>query len=631
MATDFTNPNQAQAFKQRALQQGYPEDTVNAYISSRRNEQYVQSQNSTSPLADKLSQGNILSKILGGVIGGAEKAVRFGTGAIKGAGLISASALGNKEAKQLLDMGIVPGLTKTQVRRLQSTNIKDPLKEGGSIGASVAPYVIPGAKGGQAFLTGALRGASGDIGKQLEGDDPIDAGSVITSASIGSLAEGVLSNILGKRNNAGQSGKISKKMREVVLDPKVKSDPFYTKNIDDLLQAQNKLGLKGSARAQLEQMPEKFAELDGVIKSEISNTPSLNLRTVYDDFSKALDKVDYLGDEATFTKEVTKLNKRISDATQSGNRGIYDLKSELGGEMNLIFNKIAKGNDLTPKQAAKYAAFNSLKQSLDRVSPVIREANNLQKAMYEMAPGLVNSSKKGLSVPVLGKLEGTLKPAQATIDLAGRTLGPTTSSIENTTLKEILSRGAGMTAPQILSGNKNPPENNIVPSTPVNTGMETQGGNRILTNNEIAILSLIDPKNAETYQAIAKMGSSGSSAPNQAISQLKNLYSSVQSQGLTASQPGILGRILGGAKGTYGAVSQRSTEAATYKSIKTAFLSSIARDFGEKGTLTDQDIKRVDNALPSFSDTPEVAQRKFQELESVLSELKGKYPNNPAL
>ena len=101
------------------------------------------------------------------------------------------------------------------------------------------------------------------------------------------------------------------------------------------------------------------------------------------------------------------------------------------------------------------------------------------------------------------------------------------------------------------------------------------------------------------------------------VDQLESLYRQAQSEGLTGSGPN-LGR-LQGIKGKAAAFTQTSSAAATYEASKKAFLSNLARASGERGVLTDEDIKRIKEAIPDFFDSPDVVDQKLETLRGILS------------
>jgi hypothetical protein len=100
------------------------------------------------------------------------------------------------------------------------------------------------------------------------------------------------------------------------------------------------------------------------------------------------------------------------------------------------------------------------------------------------------------------------------------------------------------------------------------------------------------------------------------LGSLKGQYGKVQGANLTASGPG-LGR-LGGVRGTVASATQSSPEAAAYQNTVEAFMSRLSRASGERGVLTDQDIKRIRKAIPGFYDTSETAAQQWALVEDII-------------
>ena len=213
--------------------------------------------------------------------------------------------------------------------------------------------------------------------------------------------------------------KIGTDMRTNVMNPKVKADPYYARTVDELAQVQKELGLQGNASQQLKQLPAKMDDLNTQMTSAIEGK-TVDSQVLTKSVKAQLDKVDYLGDEATFTKEAGKLDARIASAGNNAEK-IYSLKSEIAGEMDSVFKKLNRGEDLTPKQAAKLAYWNALKDGLDSVSTDIRRINSLQHKAFQISPGLVgNQGKGGLYLPFLGESFGNT--VQSGKDVIGRIL-----------------------------------------------------------------------------------------------------------------------------------------------------------------------------------------------------------------
>lgn len=102
----------------------------------------------------------------------------------------------------------------------------------------------------------------------------------------------------------------------------------------------------------------------------------------------------------------------------------------------------------------------------------------------------------------------------------------------------------------------------------------------------------------------------------QLLQALKDKFDEVQTQGLTAQSAGL--GLLGGVKGSLASASQTSPQASAYNNTKEAFLSKLSRAAGEKGVLTDQDIKRIRQAIPSFYTSPKAADEQWRLIATII-------------
>lgn len=424
-----------------AKKAGYTDEQINAYISQNNLEPYMPEQASqptpmTTPQATSAGDkvGGLLIEILKSAaqpavntvnrVGGAGYELgRAGDSAIANLlgklGANDASASFNRSASQTN-----PFLQDARAAQQASSPMQIAKDSAG-----VLAYGVPvGGKtsiAGKELLTSALGGGalSGAMtGFSQSGDS---AQSMIGNTALGGATGGAMGVLMSKLLGAGKSAqKAGAKLQQGVAKTgeSVKADPFYAKNIAELEKVRKGLGLKGNAGQQLEQLPVKFDQLNKQAGKILNELPEVPKAFPLKNFTAELDKVDYLGDEATFIKATNQLTDRISKA--GGNpTALYNLKSELGGEMTPIFKKIQMGNPLMPKEATKYAAYNSLKNTLDELSPAIRQINMVQKQMYDISEGLVKSMEDpgGLSIPVLGKVGG--ESIQSGKDLLGRVLG----------------------------------------------------------------------------------------------------------------------------------------------------------------------------------------------------------------
>jgi hypothetical protein len=96
------------------------------------------------------------------------------------------------------------------------------------------------------------------------------------------------------------------------------------------------------------------------------------------------------------------------------------------------------------------------------------------------------------------------------------------------------------------------------------------------------------------------------------LEQLQGLFSNAGGgQGI----PGFIQKALG--KGRI------NTDVEAYEKLRKTVAVPLARAMGEKGPLSDLDIKTWVNALPDVSDSPEAAQSKIQFLSQQLQAMQG--------
>lgn len=535
-------------------------------------------------------------------------------------------------------------------------------------GLELGSYLIPYGKGAN-FLTKAALPALAQYGaSQISQDKPLSLGG----AGLSVATAGILQKILGL---GGKTQRIGEGATESILNPQAKADPFYSKTITQLSKVAEDVGLKGSASDQLKQLPKIFESIGGKIKGMLGKT-KVNSNEVIDTFTNKLaETTDYVPVDKTwasvrkfFTDKVNKLGTEFSD------EAVYNLKQEVADNMGNVFKKIDKGTPLSPKEQAYKAMFDSLKDVLDTKVPGIRDYNMLQHQLYELAPGLVKKSQEKIIAPIIGQLQGIpglREGLQRLTDRTGRAMQaggglfdtltkPLQTSEGQNILNQTLQKSLGIQAPSVQSvQSTETPQTQEAPTSEEifspqkqwkwdakandwvqNKQTETstqpvsamEGMKKIFPILMMQDLQQTGGKNIPELKTI--MDSLTASEPKlsaaekvplmaakdglKLVDTLYGQYQKVQSKGLTASSPG-LGR-LGGIKGSIATLTQNDADAAAYEATKKAFLSKLSRASGEKGVLTDQDIKRIENALPTFYDTPDTAQTKMDLVRQVMGE-----------
>ena len=123
-------------------------------------------------------------------------------------------------------------------------------------------------------------------------------------------------------------------------------------------------------------------------------------------------------------------------------------------------------------------------------------------------------------------------------------------------------------------------------------------------------------RKAQALPAQVKQKVMEAEAADKLLTTLQGIYENVPAE-LKAAGPDF-GR-LQGIKGDVAAFRQTNTSAANYKKQQKAFLSLLTRAAGEKGVLTNQDVARIKEALPSFYDTPDVAAEAWGTIRTIIT------------
>jgi len=105
----------------------------------------------------------------------------------------------------------------------------------------------------------------------------------------------------------------------------------------------------------------------------------------------------------------------------------------------------------------------------------------------------------------------------------------------------------------------------------------------------------------------------------QSVGLLEKNYREIEA---TGPVKGRATKLLSGLTG--GAV---APEIADYEALRQSMIGPLARAIsGEVGVLTDRDIGRAENLLPKVGDTPKVAEKKLNNLKTIIAEKTGKEP-----
>lgn len=87
----------------------------------------------------------------------------------------------------------------------------------------------------------------------------------------------------------------------------------------------------------------------------------------------------------------------------------------------------------------------------------------------------------------------------------------------------------------------------------------------------------------------------------------------------------LMGRVGGATKRKVGAITQTSTEAAKFEGLIKGTLAPVIRALGEKGALSDGDVKRAINLFPLLTDDADVAWGKLEQIKSLFKQIKDQH------
>lgn len=149
---------------------------------------------------------------------------------------------------------------------------------------------------------------------------------------------------------------------------------------------------------------------------------------------------------------------------------------------------------------------------------------------------------------------------------------------------------------------------------------QTGGKNLAKLNTFLTAVESVDKLKGGNLSATEKAAVQEAQNGLNLLDTVGKAYGELQTKGLTAKEGGI-NRFIQGAKGQFAAFTQEGTNgaaAAAYNDSVNAFLSKLSRATGEKGVLNNQDIERIQKAIPKFTDTPETAQRKLQFVRDII-------------
>lgn len=366
-----------------------------------------------------------------------------------------------------------PFLDQQEVQNIRTKPVEQSVKNLLGIGAFFVPFgKAQGFRG--ALAPGALSGLMSTASQ-----DNSTVGDLVKGAGTGALTAGVLNKLLGGRaakvaDEATGTGNRLEQMgataRRKVLNPQTSNAPYAASEEKAALALQEKLGLKGSGRQQLEQVDRLYSQWNDDIKSIIdagSNRAESKVRLA----SRIRNFVNQEGQnfipgdqtyETLLNRELTKFERSVAGDAATA-KDIFAFKNRLASNYKNAFKKASgdSASALTAPESVALDVWKSLDNLLVDLEPGVKDLTVKQSQLYDISPGLVKKAKETAQIPITGGRVGT-GPLQAFEDFTGRTLqsagraiggGPQTATqpAVSNALKQLMLR-AGVPGAAALGG-----------------------------------------------------------------------------------------------------------------------------------------------------------------------------------
>lgn len=304
-----------------------------------------------------------------------------------------------------------------------------PLLEGAKRTAGMEAYLIPGGTGVKGAMAagagaGALYGFSQSKADDIEGMAVDTAVGGLTGAATGGALK-VGGKILGATKGAGTA------VRREVANPKVNPDPFMAEEEAAIMKTLQSNGLKGSAEAQKQQIPQVFRTISANIKKQLSSSKG---RVSTSDATRMVDdaldsNINFDLDNPVMVKAKDKYMNQLVKAANSTDEPLnlrpaqlFEFKQNLGKQLSNVFKKLDKGTPLSEKEEVAYTVWSAVDDMITAAEPGVKEMTRAQSHLYKAMPGIASSAASKTKLPIVGTIPGATRPIQATEDAIGRTL-----------------------------------------------------------------------------------------------------------------------------------------------------------------------------------------------------------------
>lgn len=224
----------------------------------------------------------------------------------------------------------------------------------------------------------------------------------------------------------GTGNKMRANIRKIDVGPSVYG-PSKEATINNTL---NKLGIKGSADQQYQQLQPTMAKLGDEIKIELEQNPkTVRIDDIVKDFHTNLEH-EIRSKNLSTKKAKTEISGYLSDLygedlkESIATSDLFDMKQKINQDYGSIKNKLERGTPLNDREKVIAVARQTLDDIIAKEHPNVKKATLAQSNLYDAADSLYKSRKKNIGLRLMGnQIPLPTQRIQQSQDLIGRLLG----------------------------------------------------------------------------------------------------------------------------------------------------------------------------------------------------------------
>lgn len=668
MPINVLDKNQVDTFKKQAVQSGYTPDEVNSFVAKKYQSamgNYAQNLKpsadySSSPISNELASKGFIGKILGTLSAPAEKFGRYMLGSGAGYGLAVKGLFGDKESLNAINSNTIPFLTRNQASNLTSSNDAGIINDATRVGAGAASYAVP-MEGG---ILKSMLGGGASSALNTASEDNTRLSDILFSGAIGAGTGGTLDAVSPLFNKL--IGSTGKKIADMGTSLEEKSMVSALGRIPESrggMQTLRNAKMYGIPTSDAEKALEAALSLRGKAGQRIGATvEDLSNRGVKVNYGDIVDEIRAIVDNPNLTESakapyismLDQINKfggenagKVTDVSyETPLKDFFKQKQSVGNEARFAGRDPSAGSKAEAYQSTYLKMRDALDKSAEKAGGASFTNDNMQ---YKTAQDLIAHLEDKLNRPpsastigmgdVVTSLVGMGNPAAGVAAAGGRRLlnsAPVQQSLGRLMQKagtdafimpsmpKAVNRATSMLVGNVDGSTQTQQEPAGMPSMTDGLTTTKQPSNGI-TENDIVMAMLADPKNANLYQSIYKMTS-----PNKSMNAKEKTYQDVATGAEEALKLMNSGKVSTGPVTTpwqqfkQNIPGARADEGTQFRS-KVSMVNTMLKNAWLGGAITPQEYAGLKEALPQPTDQEDIARSK---LESIIAGLRNKSNTN---